>query len=190
MTKPLIIATPILAAAFGYLAGLQPTGEWRWFSWHPFLMVLAFVGFMGSGSMIKKMGGYTNTKVHGILGSLGTMCALGGFYVIYTNKNELGKDHFTTPHGKAGLLCLIGSIMVGSAGGVFLHPDFGVDKTNKTIRKVHSWASRFVIGLGWLACFSGLRTIAANDPKMLAGYVIPMLCLVPQVLVPGMTKAK
>lgn len=47
--------------------------------------------------MIKKLGGYTNTKLHGILASLGTMMAAGGFYVIYTQKIMLGKEHFTSP---------------------------------------------------------------------------------------------
>lgn len=88
-------------------------------------------------------------------------------------------------HGKAGLLCLSGALMVGTAGGVFLHPDFGIDKANKTIRKIHSFVSRAVIALGWLACFSGLRTIAGEDPKLLVGYCVPLLSLVPFVLIPS-----
>ena len=75
--------------------------------------------------------------------------------------------------------------MVGGAGGVFLHPDFGIDKGNKTIRKIHSIASRCVIALGWLACFAGLKTIVGEDPKLLAGYCVPLLSLVPFVLIPS-----
>mmetsp|Transcript_12146 Transcript_12146/g.15851 ORF Transcript_12146/g.15851 Transcript_12146/m.15851 type:complete len:196 (-) Transcript_12146:1713-2300(-) len=189
-STPVVVASTILFSAVGgYLAGTK-NGAWSWFSWHPFLMMVSFIGFFGSASMIKKNGGYTNTKVHGMLGSLGTILALAGGYVIYTNKIILGKSHFTTPHGKAGLLCLVGSLMVALAGGVFIHPDFGVDKTNKTIRSAHSIASRFVIGLGWMACFSGLKTISGEDKKVVFGYLIPILALIPLVLVPTKKQAK
>ena len=47
----------------GYMAGIQPIGEWRFFSWHPFLMTAGMVGMAGIGAVTKKMGGYDNTKV-------------------------------------------------------------------------------------------------------------------------------
>jgi hypothetical protein len=47
----------------GYNAGIQPTGVWRFFSWHPFLMTCGMVGLAGIGAITKKLGGYTNTKV-------------------------------------------------------------------------------------------------------------------------------
>jgi len=135
--------------------------------------------------MIKKNGGYTNTKVHAIFGSLGTMLAVVGVYVIYTNKIILEKSHFTTPHGKAGLLCLVGSLMVAFVGIVFLHPDVGVYKTSRTIRSTHRIASRFVIGLGWLTCLSGLKTISGEDKQFLFGYFFPILGLSFFVLIPS-----
>ena len=148
-------------------------------------MITGFIGCMGSASLIKKLGGYSNTKIHGMLASLGFLLAAGGFYVIYSNKNMLGKEHFTTPHGKAGLLCMVGAFMVAAAGGVFLHPDFGVDKSNQTIRKAHSWLSRGVMALGWLASFSGMKTIVGEDPKLLVGYLLPLLSIAPFILVPS-----
>lgn len=45
------------------MAGIQPTGKWRFFSWHPLLMTIGMVGLMGIGAITKKLGGYTNTKV-------------------------------------------------------------------------------------------------------------------------------
>ena len=53
----------LFSVAMGYMAGIQPVGEWRFFSWHPFLMTLGMVGFMGVGAVTKKLGGYDNTKV-------------------------------------------------------------------------------------------------------------------------------
>jgi len=46
----------------------------------------------------------------------------------------LGKHHLTTTHALAGITTMAGCTMASISGGVFLHPDFGIDKTNKTIR--------------------------------------------------------
>jgi hypothetical protein len=56
------------------------------------------VGMMGAGALTKKRGGYTNTKLHGMMAWAGMMLAGGGLYVIYKHKNVMGKDHFTTLH--------------------------------------------------------------------------------------------
>jgi hypothetical protein len=68
-TAPSAITYNILVAglvsfsvAGGYMAGTQPNGEWRFFSWHPLLMTIGMVGLMGIGAITKKLGGYTNTK--------------------------------------------------------------------------------------------------------------------------------
>lgn len=53
---------------------------------------------MGTAALTKKRMGYTNTKLHGIMAWAGMMLSAGGFYVIYVNKNQMGKDHFTTLH--------------------------------------------------------------------------------------------
>ena len=36
-------------------------------------------------------------------------------------------------------------IMPALAGAIFLHPDFGIDKTNQLYRKVHKWFAIIVI---------------------------------------------
>jgi hypothetical protein len=60
----------------------------------------------------------------------------GGIYAIYKHKNAIGKGHLTSGHSLAGVFVVLGCIMSGIIGGVFLHPDFGTDKTNKQIRYV------------------------------------------------------
>ena len=47
----------------GYVAGIQPTNEFRYFSYHPLLMTCGMVGTMSIGAVTKKIGGYMNTKV-------------------------------------------------------------------------------------------------------------------------------
>ena len=54
--------------------------------------------------------------------------------MIYTNKEALGKEHLTSNHSLIGIASVAGCLGAMIVGGVFLHPDFGIDKTNKTIR--------------------------------------------------------
>lgn len=55
----------------GYVAGIQPTDQFRYFSYHPLLMTCGMVGTMSIGTITKKIGGYANTKV-----SSTTICIL------------------------------------------------------------------------------------------------------------------
>lgn len=62
----------------GYMAGIQPNGVgWRAFSWHPMLMTTGMVGMIGAGAVTKKLGGYTNTKLHAIFSWLGMFMSMG-----------------------------------------------------------------------------------------------------------------
>ena len=117
-----------------------------------------------------------------MLGGAGVMLMLGGFYVIYENKNRNGANHFTSFHGKTGLgliLCAIGASM---AGGIFLHPDFGIDKTNKQIRFAHKSFSRVVMAGAWMTCVTGMYNMT-RDPMSFALLVIPLLVFAPFTLV-------
>ena len=67
-------------------------------SFSPIFILLGMVGMMGAAALTKKRGGYTNTKLHGIMAWVGMMIAGGGLYVIYQNKESMGKNHFTTYH--------------------------------------------------------------------------------------------
>ena len=63
-------------------------------------------GMMGAAAITKKRGGYTNTKLHGMMAWAGLMLAGAGLYVIYKHKNLMGKDHFTTYHSWGEFFCL------------------------------------------------------------------------------------
>ena len=126
--------------------------------------------------------GYANTKMHGILGNLGVMLSLGGLYAIYRNKEMWGKAHFTSTHGQAGLAIILLSVGAGMVGGVFLHPDFGMDKTNKTIRYAHKVFARGVLMAAWGTAFYGFSTMT-SDPIQLAMFGLPLLVLAPYSLV-------
>jgi hypothetical protein len=105
----------------------------------------------------------------------------GGFYVIYTNKESNNKPHFVTAHSIGGLFALVGTTMIGMAGGVLLHPDFGIAKTNKTFRLLHLWAGRILLLVAWFTCFNGLNQLTV-DTKVLALFGVPLLALIPFTL--------
>jgi hypothetical protein len=58
-----VTALAVFSIGMGYTAGIQPVSQWRFFSWHPFLMTCGMVGLAGIGAVTKKLGGYENTKV-------------------------------------------------------------------------------------------------------------------------------
>lgn len=82
------------------------------FSWHPFLMTLAFSFFMTEaillfsphGSPIRRFPHKTKGRVHWILQCLCVSCAVLGLTAIFYNKHLNGKPHFTSWHGLLGLL--------------------------------------------------------------------------------------
>lgn len=182
-SKALLLAFFFYSLGVGYYAAVRPDGKWKNpFSWHPFLMTVGMIGCMGIAAITKKLGGYVNTKNHGLLGNLGILLSLGGFYAIYRNKNLWGKEHFTSTHGKAGLAVIVASIGAGMVGGIVLHPDFGVDKTNKTIRFAHKTFSRCVLASAWMTAFYGFYT-TTQDPIELAIFGLPLLVLAPFTLI-------
>jgi len=172
----------IFALSAGYMAATQPSGAgWRFFSYHPMLMTLGWILCMGNASLVKKLGGYSNTKTHGILAFVGSTLSWLGFYVIYKNKDQMGKPHFATYHAIGGMVCLVGSSMIGAVGSVFLHPDFGIDKTNKTIRFAHKTSARVLLFMAWLVAFSGLATLT-TDTIILGLFGVPLLAFAPFIL--------
>lgn len=54
--------------------------------------------------------------------SAAVAAALFGFYVIYSNKEMMKKQHFMTLHGKVGLAVTVSYLMIGIFGAVALHP--------------------------------------------------------------------
>eukprot|EP00605_Chrysophyceae_sp_TOSAG23-4_P001329 GSChrysophyteH1.ASY1.ANO1.1446.1 assembled CDS len=136
-----------------------------WFNLHPLFMSVAFILLSGFGTLIKKLGGYENTKMHGMLLSLSFVSSLIGLYVIYSNKEMRNKEHFQTAHGQLGLLVIISYFSLMMFGGIFLHPDFGLTayKTNQTLRNFHKWFGKFVMACSWYTAYTGFHTMAKGS---------------------------
>lgn len=75
-----------------------------------------------------------------------------GFYVIYSNKEAYGKEHFTTTHGQLGLAVTL--VYLGMALFSFpsLNVDWGIFKTNKQVRFAHKWTGRVATAAAWVCC--------------------------------------
>merc|ERR1712196_108379 len=97
--------------------------------------------------------------------------ALFGWYVIYSNKERMGKMHNTTWHAWVGLACIGMYALMLLNGIVALHPDFGKFNTHKTIRAVHSYAGRLGTALGFLACAMGWYTM--NGQRATVALCVP-----------------
>jgi hypothetical protein len=147
----------------------------RWFSWHPFLMLLGFISFACAGIAAKTKGGRTNTLNHGYLMCFATACCLGGWYVIHEQKNMLGKPHITTWHAYFGLAVII-LYTLGAAGGLAaLHPDFGVARTSQDFRRVHKWSGRFATFLSFVALATGWVKLSSNLETVLLVGLLALL---------------
>lgn len=102
----------LISIAFSVFIALLSRPGTSWFSWHPFLMTVAFSFFMTEaillfsphGSLIKKFPHKTKGRVHWILQSLCCCCAVLGLGAISYNKYLNGKAHFTSWHGLLGLI--------------------------------------------------------------------------------------
>mmetsp|Transcript_16076 Transcript_16076/g.26245 ORF Transcript_16076/g.26245 Transcript_16076/m.26245 type:complete len:193 (+) Transcript_16076:138-716(+) len=165
------------AMAFGVGGGLYcalKSGSWSWFSWHPLCMMLALFPCVINAVMVKKIGGLENTRVHGTLMTLASGLMLFGFYVIHSNKELMGKEHYTTYHGKLGVFLVICFFSGGIVGFATLSPDYGKMKTDKNVRLFHKYWNRLLILLGWLACVSGFTTVYP-DPLQGALFLVPII---------------
>lgn len=170
---------------YAVLAGLTlgfKHGSWIWFSWHPIAMLVSFVALAGNATLLKKIGGLEKTRQHGNFMFLAVLLSLFGWYVIHTNKDMNGYPHLKTNHGKAGVIVLLGYLGLGIFGAIGLNPDFGILKTNKTVRFVHKWSGRALTCLAWICCVSGFATMNPELWKQVV-FTIPLLIAGPFILI-------
>jgi hypothetical protein len=171
-----LLRLPLVAygTVFGlYIAFMR--GKFIWFSWHPLAMIVGFVTLSTNAALIKKIGGRDNTITHGYLNLAAAALAAFGWYVIHSNKNMQGKQHWTTLHGKMGFALMVTYIAAGLGGLAALHPDFGFLRKNNSFRLVHKWAGRVLAATSWIICVQGLLKVAPDNYILQAGFVLPLL---------------
>eukprot|EP01038_Epipyxis_sp_PR26KG_P013444 gene13444-18026_t len=152
---PLIAYGAISILYLHYIQG----SKFTWFSWHPIAMIISFIVLASNAALIKKIGGYENTKLHGNIMFAATAIAGFGWYVIYSNKEKFKRPHLTTIHGKLSIIVLVGYLSIGIVGAVALNPDFGLYKSNKQIRLAHKLLGRIMTAAAWVSCVLGFMTL-------------------------------
>ncbi|KAJ6646071.1 putative transmembrane reductase [Pseudolycoriella hygida] len=85
------------------------------FSWHPTLMLIGFLVLMTEAMLTfnpinlptRELGYRSRVFVHWVLQVVSTCAITASFVIIILNKIHLGKNHFTSNHGKVGLTTII-----------------------------------------------------------------------------------
>ena len=108
--------------------------------------------------------------------------SLAGCYCIYRNKENHGFPHLKSSHAWCGVGVMINCVAVGLAGALFLHPDFGMDKSNKVIRTIHKWASRCTLLAAWVTAILGVLQMVPSSSMIVPLYAFPLVVLVPLTL--------
>jgi hypothetical protein len=73
----------------------------------------ASIGLATISALVKKLGGYTNTQLHGLLSFLAVSSMFAGYYVIWANKEAMNKPHITTNHAYSGVGSIVDYLVVG-----------------------------------------------------------------------------
>jgi len=96
---------------------------------------------------------------HKLMQSITFLSVIGGFYVIYTFKAEGNKEHFTSPHGKLGLITFSLILIQSIAGSTLVNfPGVvgGVVKA-KAMYKYHRVSGYLLLSLIWLTALGGTQ---------------------------------
>lgn len=118
-------AVSIVSAAVVVLSTLKSSSILALFTYHPVCMSVAFLVGCPWAIRIAYTARETDGNVRGVflskhmvtqLGALGF--ALAGFTAIYVNKSIHGKDHFTSLHGKLGVITMVLALAVAVLGGL------------------------------------------------------------------------
>ncbi|KAM9133364.1 transmembrane reductase CYB561D2 isoform 1-T2 [Pangshura tecta] len=116
------------------------------FSWHPFLMSLAFsflmtealLIFSPESSLLRSFSRKAKVRFHWALQLLALLCALLGLAIISYNKYLNSKAHFVTWHGLTGLLTVLYASMQCIGGVALLYPKLMKNWTLAKLKVYHA----------------------------------------------------
>ncbi|XP_017580292.1 cytochrome b561 domain-containing protein 2 [Pygocentrus nattereri] len=171
------ISAHTLCAAFTVLiAALAKPGS-SLFSWHPFLMTLAFSFFMTEAvllfsphsSPVAKLKHPTKARLHWILQCLSACCAAVGLGAIFYNKHLNGKPHFASWHGLIGVIT-VGVVVIQSVGALpLLYHKLAKGWSLAKLKRYHAASGLLTYLLGSASLLLG--TCSAWFTGSVSGYV-------------------
>ncbi|XP_043078912.1 transmembrane reductase CYB561D2 [Puntigrus tetrazona] len=160
------VFTHALCALFtGFIAALSRPGS-SLFSWHPFLMTLAFSFFMTEAvllfnpysSPVKKLKHKAKGRLHWLLQGSCVCCAVAGLAAVFYNKHLGGKPHFSTWHGALGALTVAAAGLQALGGLPLLHPKLARGRSRAELKRYHAASGLLAYLLGSSSLFLGLRS--------------------------------
>lgn len=199
------VCSHLLCVAFSvFMAILAQPGS-SLFSWHPFLMTLAFSLFMTEAillfspdsSPVAKLKHQTKTRLHWILQSLCTCCAVLGFCAIFYNKQVNSKPHFSSWHGLVGLITVC-AVTLQSVGALpLLYHKLVKGWSLAKLKRYHAASGLLVYLLGssslLLGIYSSWYTASVNNYVWFLTALCPTVCslvIMSQVTNAYMTKKR
>ncbi|CAL1609340.1 unnamed protein product [Knipowitschia caucasica] len=161
------------------------------FSWHPFLMTLAFsfcmteaiLLFSLHGSPIRRFAHKTKGRIHWALQVLCVTCAAVGLAVIFYNKHLNDKPHFTSWHGVLGLItvCVVG---VQSLAAVpLIYPSMAKGWSLAKLKRYHAASGLVTYLLGCGSLLLGLCSVWFTASVSSYTWYVSALCPVLSALV-------
>ncbi|KAJ8258337.1 hypothetical protein COCON_G00173490 [Conger conger] len=161
------VAVHITCVSFTvFVAALARPGS-SLFSWHPFLMTLAFsflmteavLLFSPHSSPLQKAPHKSKARCHWALQCACAACAGLGLAAIVCNKQLNGKPHFTSWHGVAGLLtaCGLGAQCLG--GLPLLYPRLLKGWSLARLKRYHAASGLLAYLLGTASLLLGMSSL-------------------------------
>eukprot|EP00904_Undaria_pinnatifida_P012759 jgi/Undpi1/8613/HiC_scaffold_25.g11078.m1 len=156
-------ASTVAGMGIALYVSLEAYNQGGLFAWHPFCMSLGALGLSTAGIQAVRSrrtaeGLQAKTRrvqLHSALYNLALLSMLGGLYAIYSNKELMGKNHWTSWHAWGGLFAL--ALWVAN---VALAGNNTADLGRK--RLVFLWQSRNHRWLGAAAYTAALATVSSG----------------------------
>lgn len=179
--------THVLCIAFTVCLALLSRPGSSLFSWHPFLMTLAFSFFMTEaillfsphGSPVKKFAHKTKGRIHWVLQCLCVFCAVAGLVIIVYNKDLNGKPHITSWHGLLGLITVCVAGLQSLAAVPLIYHSLAKGWSLAKIKRYHAASGLVTYLLGCASLLLGLCsawfTAAVSDYTWYLSALCPAL---------------
>lgn len=138
------------------------------FSWHPVLMTLAFaflmteaiLFFSPESSLVPKAQRPTKVNYHVATMIAAIVCGFSGFTIIYINKNNSNKDHFTSWHGTFGLIVVCYMCVQATGGVITRYPKLLASKLKPAKLKLYHATSGLFLFI--LVCATFVLALFSN----------------------------
>lgn len=178
------VLTHLISFSFTVFITLLSRPGTSWFSWHPFLMTLAFgflmteaiLVFSPHGSFIKKLSHKTKGRVHWILQCLCVFCAVLGLAAIFYNKHLNGKAHFTTGHGVLGLLTVCAVAAQSLAAAPLIYHSLAKGWSLAKLKRYHAASGLITYLLSSISLLLGLCSAWFTDSVGEYTWYLSALC--------------